>query len=161
MATYCEIIDGIVANTSLWDGATAWSPAGTWVQSDTAQIGWSYDGSVFTPPTVIPPDALPFTPYLNNDGMVRFAAVAPVVVYENIRLASVTRVAKGRYRVYHDTPMPTDQYGVWPSVFDAAVKTVRVTARTVDYVEVRVTDQTNAAADATEVTVKVERVVTN
>ncbi len=86
---------------------------------------------------------------------------APAVVLENIGMSGVTRVAKGRYRVTHTNAMPTDQYSVMPSVFDANPRSIRVTARTAGYVEVRVTDNAGVAQDAAEITVKTERVVTS
>jgi len=101
----------------------------------------------------------PVPPHLNGGMLIRFAATAPVMVYENLGLAGVTRVAKGRYRVNHATPMVTDSYSVVSDVLDTNVRWVRATARTVNFVEVRITDQTGAAQDANEVTVKIERVI--
>lgn len=99
-------------------------------------------------------------PHLNNGGLARFTGASPVSVLETIRMTGVTRVAKGRYRAYHEDPMPSDQYSVMPSVFDANPRVARVTARTTAYAEVRVTDLSGAAQDPTEVTIKTERVVT-
>lgn len=102
----------------------------------------------------------PAAPHLNSGMLIRFSATNPIVVYENLGLASVSRLTKGRYRINHLHPMPTDQYSVFPDVMDAADKRVRYTIRTVDYVEVKVVDAAGAAADATEVSVKIERVIT-
>ncbi|MDB6036024.1 MAG: hypothetical protein JWM16_6362 [Verrucomicrobiales bacterium] len=120
---------------------------------------WSTDGepsevevAAFLAPEVAPA-------HLNNGGLVRFTGTVPATVLEAIRMAGVTRVAKGRWRVSHETAMPSDQYSVTPSVFDANPRIIRVTARTANYVEVRVTDLAGAAQDATEVTVKTERVI--
>lgn len=99
-------------------------------------------------------------PHLNNGGLARFTGASPVSVLETIRMTGVTRVAKGRYRAYHEDPMPSDQYSVMPSVFDANPRVARVTARTTAYAEVRVTDLAGVAQDPTEVTIKTERVVT-
>lgn len=99
-------------------------------------------------------------PHLNYGGLARFSGAAPIVVYESIRMAGVTRVSKGRYRVLHEEAMPSDQYSVFASVLDANPRNIRVTARTTAYVEVRVTDNANAVQDPTEVSVKTERVVT-
>jgi hypothetical protein len=99
------------------------------------------------------------TPYIGSGSLIRFSATNPITIYENLGMAGVARLAKGRYRITHQTPMPTDQYSVFPDVMDLAVKYVRYTARTTDYVEVRVVDATGAPADATEVSVKIERVI--
>jgi len=106
---------------------------------------------------LVPPAA---PPYLNGGGLARFSGAAPVAMLENIRVSSVSRVSKGRYRVYHVTPYPTDQYSAVPSIFDALPRTIRLTARTATYVEVRTTDLAGAVQDPQEITVTTERVVT-
>jgi hypothetical protein len=118
----------------------------------------AYDtaGPYVTPP---PPDPPP--PYLNNGGLIRFTGVNPPETLEAIRMSGATRVAKGRYRSYHEEAYPSDQYSAIPSVFDANPRIIRVTARTTTYVEVRVTDLAGAAQDPQEITIKTERVVTN
>jgi hypothetical protein len=98
-------------------------------------------------------------PRINGGALIRFSATNPITIFENLGMAGVSRLAKGRYRITHQVPMPTDQYSVFPDVMDIAVKYVRYTARTTDYVEVRVVDATGAPADATEVSVKIERVI--
>jgi hypothetical protein len=98
--------------------------------------------------------------HLNNAGLARFSGAAPVTVHEAIRLSGATRVSKGRYRAYHDEAMPTASYTAMVSVMDASPRSVRVTARTVDYVEVRVTDLLGAVQDPTEVMIETKRVVT-
>lgn len=101
-------------------------------------------------------------PYLNGGGLARFAGTAPATMStDSIRMAGVTRVSKGRYRVSHAEAMSSDQYSVMPSVLDANPRLVRVAARTANYVEVRVTDLAGVAQDATEITVKTERVITS
>lgn len=102
----------------------------------------------------------PATPHLNNGGLVRFSATSPVSVQESLRMAGVTRVAKGRFRATHETSMPSDQYSALVSIFDANPRVARVTARTGNYVEIRVTDLSGVAQDAAEITIKTERVVT-
>lgn len=102
----------------------------------------------------------PGVPHLNSGMLIRFSATNPIVVYENLGLAGVSRLTKGRYRINHINPMPSDQYSVFPDVMDAADKRARYTVRTVDYVEVKVVDTAGAAADASEVSVKIERVIT-
>lgn len=103
----------------------------------------------------------PGAPHLNSGGLARFTGAVPATMSaDSIRMSGVTRVAKGRYRVTHEVAMPSDQYSVIASIFDANPRNVRVTARTASYVEVRVTDNANAAQDAAEITVKTERVVT-
>lgn len=98
-------------------------------------------------------------PHLNHGGLVRFTGVAPSTVLEAIRMVSVTRVAKGRYRAAHETPMPSDQYSATPSIFDANPRIARITARTETYVEIRVTDLAGVAQDPAEVMLKTERVI--
>lgn len=112
--------------------------------------GWVY----------VAPEPVATEPYLNNGGLARFSS-SPAALLENIRIAAVTRVSKGRHRVFHQDPYPTDQYSAVASVFDPLPRTIRITARTNSYVEVRVTDLAGAAQDATEITVKTERVVTS
>jgi hypothetical protein len=106
------------------------------------------------------PPPPPIEPYLNNGGLARFSGSSPVVTYETIRMSAVTRVSRGRYRVFHEDPYPSDQYAAIPAVFDASPRTIRITARTTAFVEVRVTDLAGAVQDPQEVTVKTERVVT-
>lgn len=98
-------------------------------------------------------------PYLNGGGLARFSGTLPITMIEQLRMAGASRVAKGRYRVTHETPMPSDSYSALPSVLDANPRNIRVTARTANYVEVRVTDAAGTAQDAIEITVKTERVV--
>jgi hypothetical protein len=101
----------------------------------------------------------PPEPKLNGGAIARFSGAAPAAILENIGMSGVTRVAKGRYRVTHTATMPSDQYSVMPSVFDANPRSIRVTARTASYVEVRVIDAAGVAQDAAEITVKTERVI--
>jgi hypothetical protein len=98
-------------------------------------------------------------PHLNNGGLVRFAGSSPPTVFEAIKMLSVTRVSKGRFRVHHESSMPSDQYSANPFVLDANPRLARVTARTPVYVEVRVTDLAGVAQDPTEITVQTQRVV--
>jgi hypothetical protein len=107
-----------------------------------------------------PADPLPTPSHLNSGGLARFTGTTPPGMLENIRMAGVTRVSKGRYRATHETAMPSDQYSALVTVFDANPRTIRVTARTANYVEVRVTDLAGAVQDPTEITIKTERVVT-
>lgn len=54
---YAIITDGVVTNVAKADVAIA----PNWVQSETAQIGWLYDGETFTEPPpapVIPPESV-------------------------------------------------------------------------------------------------------
>jgi len=105
------------------------------------------------------PDLVAAPPHLNHGGLVRFTGVAPSTVLEAIRMVSVTRVAKGRYRAAHENPMPSDQYSATPAIFDANPRIARITARTETYVEIRVTDLAGAAQDPAEIMLKTERVV--
>jgi hypothetical protein len=112
-------------------------------------------GSYVAPEPVAP------DPYLNNGGLIRFSGTIPPQTLEAIRMSGATRVSKGRYRAYHVEAYPSDQYSVMPSVFDANPRTIRVTARTTGYIEVRVTDLAGAVQDPQEITVKTERVVSS
>lgn len=60
---YAIVINGVVANAIEWDGSSAWAPpaGATVVQSDTAQVGWSYANGAFTAPPSPPPPP-PVTP---------------------------------------------------------------------------------------------------
>lgn len=98
-------------------------------------------------------------PQISDGGLARFSGISPVVVLESVRTVGVTRVAKGRYRVTHQEAMPSDQYSISTSLFDALPRVCRVTARTASFVEVRVTDLDSIAQDASEITVKTERVM--
>jgi hypothetical protein len=59
---YVKVTDGLVVNATEFNGQMPddWGDKPGWVQSDAAQIGWAYDGSVFTPPA--PPAPHPPTP---------------------------------------------------------------------------------------------------
>jgi hypothetical protein len=52
----------------------------------------------------------PAEPHLNGGGLARFSGTLPAVLHEAIRMAAVTRISKGRYRVTHEEAMPSDQY---------------------------------------------------
>lgn len=54
---YCKIKNGLVIDRVVFQAAihNDWPDRESFVQNDTAQIGWSYDGSVFTPPVAPPP----------------------------------------------------------------------------------------------------------
>jgi len=126
-------------------------------QPDDGPLGYIANGGTIAP--YVAPEPAPIIPHLNNGGLARFTGAAPASMLENIRMSGVTRVAKGRYRVTHTTAMPSDQYSVTPSVLDANPRSIRVTARTASYVEVRVIDAAGVAQDATEITVMTERVI--
>lgn len=101
---------------------------------------------------------LPRPSHLNFGGLVRFAGTAPVSVYENIRLGAVTRVSKGRWRTNLVEAIP-DGFSPIVSYIDAAVRNVRVSAITANYVEVKAVDAAGVAADCQQVIVKIERVI--
>lgn len=127
-------------------------------ESCTGGIGDLYDpesGEV-TPPDPPPSPA----PQLTVVGgiLARFGATSPVETRELAGVSAVSRIANGRYRCVFSDDLGTDQYCVMPSVMDSAVRTIRYTARTSAYCEVRVVDQAGAAADAAEVIVEVKRV---
>jgi hypothetical protein len=70
----------------------------------------------------------------------------------------VTRVSKGRWRTNLIDAIP-DGFSPIVSYIDAAVRNVRVSAITANYVEVKAVDAAGAAADCQQVIVKIERVV--
>lgn len=49
---------------------------------------------------------------------------------------------------------------MFPDLLDAADQRIRVSVRTTAYVEVKIIDAAGAAADATEASIKLERVIT-
>ena len=50
---YVIVKDNIVVNTVLYDGLTPFEVDGEMIESDTADIGWSYDGSNFSNPNAL------------------------------------------------------------------------------------------------------------
>ena len=52
---YAIIENGVVINVAVSESALL----PNWVQSDVAQIGWTYDGAAFHPPAPPPPPVLP------------------------------------------------------------------------------------------------------
>ena len=107
----------------------------------------------------VAPEPVPVPPHLNYGGLVRFTGPAPSAVLEAVRVIGASRVVKGRYRALHESAMPSDQYSAIVCVLDSRPLIARITARTVDYIEVRVTDLAGVAQDPTEVTIKTERVI--
>jgi hypothetical protein len=151
MMPYVLIQDGVVVQKQQ-------SPDEGFIEApDDVVCGYFYAGGEFTAPEPVPTDPPP--PHLNNGGLARFSGTLPVVLHEAIRMAAVTRISKGRYRVTHEEAMPSDQYSVGLAVMDANPRTIRYTARTSNYVEVRVTDLAGAVQDPTEITVQTQRVV--
>jgi hypothetical protein len=58
---YALVNAGLVTNVVLWDGVSAYSPGGLLVQSNTANVGDSYDGTTFTPGILPIPQGIMFT----------------------------------------------------------------------------------------------------
>lgn len=157
-AIYANAEETMVTGTDA-DGDTETVPSDFTLfrQPDDGPVGFVNNGGVIA--AYIPPEPVPVPPHLNHGGLVRFTGLAPSLVLENIKMSGVTRVAKGRYRLTHEIPMPSEQYSVLASVFDASPRNIRVTARTAGFAEVRVTDEAGVAQDASEITVKTERVI--
>ena len=67
MSIFVQPKNGIVVNRSEFaDGVPeGWPEAETWHASETAQIGWLYDGEQFIPPS--PPSPPPVTSFLARD----------------------------------------------------------------------------------------------
>lgn len=137
-----ETVDGVL---------TAWPEALGDAPDETEQAAIIAEYAAFL---ALPPD-----PYLNNGGLIRFAA-NPVIVAENIRFAGASRLVRGRFRATHLTPYPNDQYSATPSVKDPNRCAIQVTNRTATFVEVRVWDAAGALYDPQEITITTERVVT-
>lgn len=53
--SYAIIENGVVINVAVSESALY----PNWIQSDVAQIGWTYDGAAFHPPAPPPPPVLP------------------------------------------------------------------------------------------------------
>jgi hypothetical protein len=105
------------------------------------------------------PETVPSEPRLASGQLARFSFGVPVEVKENVGIGPVTRISKGRGRVYHVTPMADANYSAMPTLQDAAIKYIRITAKTAAYVEFKTWGQDNLAADVEEVTIKIEKVV--
>lgn len=58
---YIHVTGGVVDDRIIFDGAMPldWPDYANWIQNDTAQIGWSYVGGVFTAPPMPPPMSTP------------------------------------------------------------------------------------------------------
>lgn len=72
MTIYVQIADGAVVNRIVAQGALPSDWFGeheNWVEDEDAQIGWAFDGAVFTPPT--PPPEPPPGPVLVPYGTFR------------------------------------------------------------------------------------------
>lgn len=54
---FVQVIDGVVVNRTV--ATSDWPHDASWIANDTAQIGWTYDGSQFHPPA--PPTPGPVT----------------------------------------------------------------------------------------------------
>lgn len=126
-------------------------------EADTPELWTEAAGGIIG--DYVAPEPVVTPPHLNNSGLVRFTGASPTTVNEAIRVLGVTRVAKGRYRALHETPMPSDQYSATASVMDPNPRLARVTARTTTFVEVRVTDLLGVAQDPAEVTIETQRVI--
>lgn len=94
-------------------------------------------------------------------GVARFTVAAGVIstTIDTVRIASVLRVSPGRYRVYHLDADPDRRLIPAVALLDAAVRIGRISARTSAYTEIRVTDGAGAAADASDVTLRLDRVI--
>lgn len=61
---YVQVADGMVVNRALFDTPMPddWPDRASWIESDTAQIGWAYADGVFTEPPLPPSNAPAMTP---------------------------------------------------------------------------------------------------
>lgn len=70
MTDLCKIENGIVTNRAHFAGDVpdGWIPDGeTWIESEEAQIGWSYADAVFAPPSRPPePDPDNYKPMIRR-----------------------------------------------------------------------------------------------
>lgn len=95
MARYVKVVDGTVVLAV--ENETPLDPP--WYQSDTAQIGWLYDGVVFYEPAPPPPEPrfIPTIEFLNRfsvDESVTIRASADPVVKEWVRRADDPRLVQ-------------------------------------------------------------------
>lgn len=97
---------------------------------------------------------------VTNYGIARFTVAANVVTTtpDSVKLASVLRVSAGRYRVFHLDPDPDRRLIPAVAVLDVNVRIARITSRTAMFTEIRVTDGAGAAADASDVTLRLDKV---
>jgi hypothetical protein len=96
-------------------------------------------------------------------GIVRFTVAAGVVstTSDTVGIAAVTRVSTGRFRIFYE--VEDTELTFMPDVGcirDASVIGGRVTNRTTSFVEVRTVNASGVAADAAEIIVTFDRVVT-
>lgn len=107
-------------------------------------------------------DAPPPTKTTETYGLVRFSVVSGVVTDATIYfvgITSVLRVSVGRYRIYYLDADPDRTLVPSVTLLDAAVKIARLSARTATYCEIKVTDGAGAAADASEVSLQLDRIL--
>lgn len=103
---YVRVENGMVANATSFEGEKpdGWDAPNIWIQSDTVGLGWSYDGSVFTPPDPIP-DPPPTPEQLRKTSMMadadyidllQRAATATPTQIDSWLSANVTNLAQAR-----------------------------------------------------------------
>jgi hypothetical protein len=91
----------------------------------------------------------------------RFTVAAGVVTVapDSVGLSAISRISIGRYRVYFAVPMLDTNYFPQGGVQDIAALSIRATARTTAYVELRTATVTTAVAtDAAEVFLTISRI---
>lgn len=77
MTTYCQVQNGSVVNRALFDGAIPadWPDRDSWIESEVAQIGWTYADNEFAPPPAEPP-APPPVPMVISPRQARLALLS-------------------------------------------------------------------------------------
>lgn len=96
-------------------------------------------------------------------GLIRFSVVASAITDSTIYflgIISVLRVSIGRYRIYYADQDPLRALVPSITLLDPAVRISRLSARTIAYCEIRVTDGAGVAADAAEVSLQLDRIIT-
>lgn len=101
---YVHIADGVVDNRAEWDGAIpdSWPRRNEWVQSDVAQIGWTYDGTTFSapPPPAITPEQQRILNFFNDpdqlDMVSRLRTAPDAASIDTWLAANVTTLAQAR-----------------------------------------------------------------
>lgn len=78
MTTYCQIQDGAVINRAVFDGALPadWPDRDSWIESEVAQIGWTYADNEFAPPPPAPLPPPPSVPMVISPRQARLALLS-------------------------------------------------------------------------------------
>lgn len=159
---YVKIADGVVANRAVFDAPMPddWPDRDTWVASETAQIGWAYDGNTFTPPDVPAPDESPLEAPVKLVALGHFILDAGEItgLDTSSNIAGGFKADTGTYWVFFANPLPDTDYAAL--VYDGAIglrMCVKVADKATDYFVVSVFDANGDPIDADDFTVEIKR----